>query len=131
MADGTGEQLISMIYVRIDPDTGEGEVASAGNIAAIISSSYGFRPLMDGNSPPLTCHIDARCEVSTFRIGSGEAFLAYGPGLISEPDAQSILGAELRGCMQRGDNHPLAAIRRSLADRCVERERGAMSIVRH
>ncbi len=126
----TGEQLISLLYARIDPETGEGEVASAGHINAIISSRYGYRPLMDGKSPMLTSHIDSRCEISTFRMEAGEAFLAYGPGLDANSVSQMTLGDQLRTCMQKSDRHPLAAIRRSLAGLPLEQERGAISIVR-
>jgi GAF domain-containing protein len=126
----TGEQLLSLLYARIDPETGEGEVASAGRITAMISSRYGYRPLIDGKTPPLTSHIDARCKSSTFRLQRGEALLGYGAGIGSDGVTQMMLGDHLRTCLQRGDSHPLAAIRRSLAEIPLQQERGAISIVR-
>ena len=126
----TGEQLVSLIYVRIDPETGEGEVTSAGKITAIVSSGYGYRPLADGKSPLLTSHLDSRCEISSFRMAAGEAFLAYGPGLDTGNRSQMMLGDQLRTCMQRDDPHPLAAIRRAIATIPLQHERGAISIVR-
>ena len=98
-----GEQLVSLLYARIDPDSGEGEVTSAGNITAIISSRYGYRPLIEGSSPLLTSHIDSRCEITSFRMSVGEALLAYGPGLERDERSQMKLGDQLRTCMQRGD----------------------------
>jgi hypothetical protein len=126
----TGEQLISLLYARIDPETGEGEVAAAGKVTAIISSRYGYRPLMDGNTPLLTSHIDSQCEIANFRLATGEAFLGYGPGLGEDGQSQQWLGDHLRACLQQGDAHLLAAIRRSLAAQPLEQERGAMTIVR-
>ena len=126
----TGEQLLSMLYARIDPETGEGEVAAAGRITAMISSRYGYRPLIDGKTPPLTSHIDAHCKTTTFRLQRGEALLGYGAGIGNDGATQMMLGDHLRTCMQRGDSHPLAAIRRSLAGFPLQQERGAISIVR-
>ena len=54
----TGDQLVSLLYARVDPETGEGEVASAGDLSAMIASRYGYRPLVHGDSAPLASGID-------------------------------------------------------------------------
>ena len=126
----TGEQLVSMLYARVDPETGEGEVASAGAITAMIGSRFGYRPLVDGCSDPLNQNIDVRGVADSFRIMPGETLLAYGPGLISDGATQTMLGDRIRALMQTGDTNPLAAIRRDLAGLDLNHERGAMTLMR-
>lgn len=126
----TGEQLVSLLYVRIDPETGEGEVASAGSITAMIGSRYGYRPLVDGCSDPLNHHIDARPVMESFRMVPGETMLAYTPGLIADGATQAMLGDRIRSTMETEDANPLAAIRRDLAALNLTQERGAVTLTR-
>ena len=126
----TGDQLTSLLYVRVDPDSGEGEIASAGQISAMVANRYGYRPLVDGHSEPLTSHVDAQFRATTFRMLQGEALLAYGPGLASDGASQAFLGDQIRGCMDRSDSGPLASIRRALAHHPLHHERGAVTLVR-
>lgn len=77
----TGDQLVSLLYARLDPETGEGEVASAGDLSAMIASRYGYRPVVHGDSAPLASYIDGRCATTTFRMMPGEVLMAYGPGV--------------------------------------------------
>ncbi|WP_218933412.1 PP2C family protein-serine/threonine phosphatase [Rubripirellula lacrimiformis] len=126
----TGEQLVSMLYARIDPETGEGEVASAGNITAMVGNKYGYRPLVDGRGEPLNSHIDARPTMRTFRLLAGETMLAYTQGMNTEQLTQRCLGTHLRRSMRAGERNPLAAIRRELASAPLTTERGAVSLLR-
>lgn len=126
----TGEQLMSLLYARIDPETGEGEVASAGKINAMIANRYGYRPLVDGCGEPLTSSIDPNCHTETFRMMPGETLLAYGPGMLDEGVDQMMLGNHMREAMRREDVHPLARLRRELARHNVNRERGVVALVR-
>lgn len=126
----TGEQLMSMLYARVDPETGEGEVATAGTISAMISSRYGYRPVTSGNGDPLNQHIDARIVTESFRMMTGETLLAYSPGMATGGINQARLGDSLRSAMQAGDLNPLAALRRNLADMPLNCERGAVSLMR-
>ncbi len=126
----TGEQLVSMLYARVDPETGEGEVASAGAITAMIGSRYGYRPLVDGCSDPLNQHIDAMATMESFRMMPGETLLAYTPGLIIDGATQTMLGDRIRTSMQTDDVNPLAAIRRDLAGLKLNQERGAVTLLR-
>ena len=92
----TAEQLMSILYARVDPESGEGEIVSAGSISAMIASRYGFRPMLDGPSDPLNTHIDARAVVKTFRLLKGETLMAYTAGFGSSGETQRMLGESLR-----------------------------------
>ena len=115
---------------RVDPETGEGEIASAGNVTALIANRYGYRPIVDGKGPPLTSHIDARCVAETFRMGRGESLIAYGHGVVQDGAQQRMIGESVRTSMQQGDFNPLASLRRQLAGKELRNERGLVSLVR-
>lgn len=126
----TGEQLASLLYARIDPETGEGEISSAGSIAAVIGNRFGHRTLIDGGSEPLNTHIDARFVSQSFRLASGETLLAYTRGVVLDGVSQSTLGEHLQTAMQAGDTGPLAHIRRSMVGLPLGHERGAVTLLR-
>lgn len=126
----TGEQLVSMLYLQVDPETGEGEVASSGTITAMIGNRYGFRPLVDGSSEPLNTHIDARCTTKSFRMMPGETLLGYNRGIVTEGATQTMLGEGIRTAMQSSDSNPLARIRRTLANLPLHQERDAVTLLR-
>ena len=126
----TAQQLISLLYLRIDPESGEGEVAAAGNIVAMIGGRYGFRPLVDGSAPLLTEHIDAHCYAETFRIGEEETLLAYTQGVLADGAGQRALGESLRDSMREQAANPLAMVRRRLAELPLQHERGLAAITR-
>ncbi len=126
----SGDQLLSLLYARVDPETGDGQIATAGKTQTMIASRYGYRPLADGRSEPLGTHIDTRPAVESFRLLPGEALLAYGDGLVADGANQQLLGEALRGAIRLGSQSPLAAIRRVLADRPLRHERGAGALVR-
>tara|TARA_R110002073_G_scaffold6540_8_gene38461 strand:+ start:7824 stop:9434 length:1611 start_codon:yes stop_codon:yes gene_type:complete len=125
-----GDQLMSMLYLHIDPETGEGSFASCGNLMAMISSRYGYRPLIDGRSEPLGTHLSARPTLDSFSLLPGETLLAYSQGLRLDGGTQNVLGDRLRGCLQTGDLNPLAAIRRDLVNQSLDHERAAITLVR-
>tara|TARA_R110002049_G_scaffold285698_2_gene466797 strand:- start:1495 stop:3063 length:1569 start_codon:yes stop_codon:yes gene_type:complete len=126
----TADQLTSLLYARVDPESGEGEIASAGSICAMVANRYGYRPLVDGRSEPLTSHIDAQFRTTTFRMTDGETLLAYGPGMMADGASQTLLGDQARGSMERGEKSPLATIRRALAKHPLEHERGALTLLK-
>ena len=126
----TMDQITSMLYVRIDPETGEGEIASAGNQIAMIAGRYGYRPAVQCSHSPLASQFDLNCTTSTFRMSSGEVLMAYGEGFAADGIDQMMIGNQLRASMQAGVKNPLASIRRFLADRPMDHERGAISILR-
>ncbi len=126
----TGEQLVSMLYALVDPETGEGEVASAGNLTAIIGNRFGYRPLVDGRGEPLNTHIDARPVTRTFRMLDGEMLLACTTGMIAAAGNVNWLGQQITTAMRNSEANPLAAIRRAMASVKVIGERGAVSLHR-
>lgn len=125
-----GEQLMSMMYVRVDPETGEGEIASAGLITAMIASRFGYRPVVSGQSDPLCSHIDTRSVQETFRLTAGEALLAYSPGMISPAMTHTTIGGLLHDAMKQANPSPLATVRRALAKMPFSCERGASVLIR-
>jgi hypothetical protein len=126
----TCEQLISLLYMRVDPETGEGQFAAAGAIAAMIGSRYGYRPLVDGMAKPLCSDFRASFVSDSFRMMPGEMMLAYGPGVAASGASQNLLGDSVRSAMQAGSVSPLASIRRTLAASPLEFERGAAALTR-
>lgn len=126
----TAEQLMSLVYVRVDPESGEGELVSAGSINAMIASRYGFRPMLERSSEPLNTHIDARPVVKSFRLLRGETLMAYTIGFGGDGETQRLLGSTLRDAMQAIDKNPLARIRRATAGLPLKQERGAVTLFR-
>jgi len=126
----TCQQRMSMLYVRVDPETGEGEFASAGSITVMIGSRYGYRPLVDGRGEPLCSDFRVQFISDTFRMMPGEALLAYSPGMEGSGATQLMLGESIRTAMQRTDKNLLATIRRQLANMPLSQERGAVTLMR-
>lgn len=129
----TGDQIVSMLYAHLDPETGEGQIASAGSIQAIIAGSRGFRPLCSGHqSDPLASRIDCRVASSGFRLQAGEVLVAVNQGVLDHDNglSQSAWADVVResiGC----DGAPvLSAIRRALANKAATMERAGMMLFR-
>ncbi|TWU36064.1 PP2C family protein-serine/threonine phosphatase [Novipirellula artificiosorum] len=127
----SGDQLMSMLYFQIDPETGDGSFAAAGSITAMISSRYGYRPLVDGRSESIGVQIDVRPATGSFSLLQGETLLAFTDGLSVDGATQTFLGDCLRTSMAAADKNPLAAIRRKMVDRPLTKERGAMTLLRN
>ncbi|MCO8121949.1 SpoIIE family protein phosphatase [Stieleria sp. TO1_6] len=125
----SAEQLVSLLYARIDPQSGEGEVAVSGNIDGLIAGNYGYRPLIASGGRPLATSMDADCYESTFQLGEGETLLACGAGVMAEGISQKTLGCCLRSAAQSNQN-ALAVIRREMAAFPVCRERGLVTLSR-
>lgn len=126
----TGEQLVSLTYAHLDPETGDGIVASAGSINALISSRYGYRPLISGLSVPLNTSMDSNAENHEFHMLQGETLLAYTQGFGAAGTDQMTLGGHIHSAMQLGDSSPLAMLRRKLIDLPLTEERGALTLLR-
>ena len=126
----TGEQLVSLVYAHVDPETGDGVVASAGSIGALVSSRYGYRPLVDGNSDPLNTRMDTNASSDEFHLLRGETLLAYSKGFAMAGADQMALGGHIRTAMQLEDRSPLAMLRRKLVDLPLGQERGALTLLR-
>ncbi|WP_162276001.1 PP2C family protein-serine/threonine phosphatase [Roseimaritima ulvae] len=71
----TGDQLVSLIYANIDPETGEGTLASAGSAQAMILSRYGFRAITKA-SEPLCSFPDYSPSETIVRLSPGEVLWA-------------------------------------------------------
>ena len=126
----TVDQLTSLLYARIDPETGEGEIVSAGDIDAIIGSRYGYRPVIAPSNEPLASRMDVNSNATTFRMMPGEVLLAHTSGIKSDGATQMMLGNRLKESMSNDDHCPLASVRQMLANVSMQHERGAISILR-
>lgn len=129
----TGDQIVSMLYAHLDPETGEGQIASAGSIQAIIAGSRGFRPLCSGHqSDPLASRIDCRVASSSFRLQPGEALVAVNEGVLDHASglSQSAWADVVRESVVCEGAPVLSAIRRALANKAMTRERSGLMIFR-
>ncbi|TVP98582.1 MAG: hypothetical protein EA381_12150 [Planctomycetaceae bacterium] len=129
----SGDQIVSMLYGHLNPETGEGRIASAGNIQAIIASSRGFRPLRSGSqSDPLGSRIDGRFSDSEFRLHPGEVLVAVNAGVLDPETGLSQAGWAdcVRHSLTQSDVPVLSAIRRALAGKTTTRERAGLMLLR-
>lgn len=128
----SGEQVVSMLYAHLNPETGEGKVASAGSIQAIIASSRGFRPLRSGTQgEPLGSGLDGRFSAVEFRLQPGEVLVAVNAGVLEAETglSQSEWADCVRQAMAPNDQQVLSAIRRALAAKPAQRERGGLMLL--
>lgn len=129
----TGDQLMSMLYIRLDPDTGEGEIASAGSIQSIIASSRGFRALSVGReSEPLASRIDCRPYHTAFQLQPGEAIIAVNACVLDDVLGinQTELASIAREAISRRNSPILASLRRALVRKPLEDERAGIVLLR-
>lgn len=126
----SAEQLVSMLYARLDPSSGEGEVVAAGKIHAMLAGRNGYRPLSIGHGYPLASGIDANACATTFHMTEGEILLAHGQGVMDDGVSQELLGNVLRESARQLTPQPLPAIRRAIADIPNMHERGLLSMTR-
>jgi hypothetical protein len=124
----TGDQLVSLLYAVIDPETGAGEIATAGHVASIIASRYGYRPVVGDSHPPLGTLIDPLFSVNSIKMSPGESLLVYGKGWGNNAQMQLVMGEALRDSFLDKQFNPLATIRRKRASTKPERERGAIAL---
>lgn len=123
------EQCVSLLYARVDPETGEGELASAGSVSGLIAGPYGYRPLIQPGSPPLASELDPECFETTFNLADGETLLGFGSGLEREGISQQLLGCTLRKACQ-SDQNVLSLLRREIASFPNRHERGIVALSR-
>ena len=129
----TGDQLVSMLYIKLDPETGEGELASAGSIQAIIASSRGYRPLCAGReSEPLASQIDCRPYHTAFQLHAGEVIVGVNGSVLDEllGITQTELATVVRNAIPRRNSPILSSIRRALAIKPLEEERAGIMLMR-
>lgn len=129
----TGDQIVSMLYAQFDPESGEGQIASAGSIQAIIAGTRGFRPLCSGQqSEPLASRIDCRFASNSFRLQSGEVLVAVNEAVLDLEHgiSQSTWADVVRDSVIRDGAPVLSAIRRALADKSLVKERAGVMIYR-
>lgn len=81
-------QTLSILYAQLNPDTGEGAFASAGNLTGLIASRFGYRPLVTPNMP-LGSQIEANLRMHNLRLSPGETMLLHTPGLVIQDNAPS------------------------------------------
>lgn len=125
----TVDQLVSLLYAHLDPETGEGQVASAGHLSGVIAGRYGYRPLVSGGGRPLASSFEVECVESTFHLGIGESILTYGGGMEKDGIGQDLLGCCLRSSAQSGQD-PLPLLRREIAGFPNRYERTMLSLSR-
>lgn len=129
----TGDQIVSLLYAQFNPETGEGRIASAGKIHAIIASERGFRPVCSGTqSDPLGSSIDGRYADAEFRLQPGEVLVAVNAAVL-DPETgltQADWADCIRNAISSHDQPVLPAIRRGLAGKPTTKERSGVMLMR-
>jgi len=129
----TGDQIVSMLYAHLDPQTGEGQIASAGSVQAIIAGSRGFRPLCSGaQSDPLASRLDCRVASSVFRLHANEVLVSVNQGVLDHETGltQTAWADIVREAVVRDGAPVLSAIRRALASKTSIKERAGIMLFR-
>jgi sigma-B regulation protein RsbU (phosphoserine phosphatase) len=129
----TGEQIVSLLYAQFNPDTGEGRIASAGKIHAIIAGERGFRPVCSGaQSDPLGSSIDGRYADAEFRLQPGEVLVAVNDAVLDQETGltQADWADCVRNAISLQDVPVLPAIRRGLAGKSTTKERAGVMLMR-
>ncbi len=129
----TGDQLLAMQYIKFDPDTGAGELATAGRLASLVASTRGYRPLTMGDECDwLGSQIDFRPHTMHFQLSQGEALLCVNQSVMCETNglSQTELGSLCRKAMSGSKRSILPAIRRVLASTPLEVERAGFTLWR-
>lgn len=129
----TGDQIVSMLYGHLQPETGDGCLAAAGSMQAIIVGPRGFRPLASGGvTDPLGSRIDGRFQSTEFRLQPGEVLVVVNRGVLDAKSGltQAAWADCVRQTVQQNDMAVLPAIRRALADMPLTRERAGMMLLR-
>ncbi|MCH1496666.1 MAG: SpoIIE family protein phosphatase [Rubripirellula sp.] len=126
----TAEQLLSLLYARIDPFSGEAELACAGSLQAVVGNRYGSRSVCTPVSDPLNTAIEVDPVVESFHLQPGETFLAYTSGLAQSFSGSASISHALQDAMAAKDQNPLARLRRQIAKNELVHERGAVSLLR-
>jgi phosphoserine phosphatase RsbU/P len=127
---GSIQSCISLMYGNIDPDDGSGRIAVAGNLQALIAGRYGYRPLCGNGGSPIGIHIECAVKRFDFQLQPGESLIGYGNGWLMDGISQQGIGSAVFDAARLKSQHPLAALRRAVADAKLASERGAISLTR-
>lgn len=125
----TGDQLVAMLYAQWDPDSGEGEFASAGDMQAIIVDQRGYRPLCHAAASPLLASSpDGQWASHRFRLQPGEALVAVNAAVLHRRYgiSQTRWAQAAREALQQPAAPILATIRRQLAGKNSPEERAGV-----
>lgn len=126
----TSEQLLSLLYARIDPFSGEGEVALAGSLEAVIGNRFGSRSVFSQVSDPLNSSIEVDPVIESIHLQPGETFMAYTQGLAESFSGTLSIKGGLQDAMAKEDLNPLAMLRRQIVNKELSHERGAVTLLR-
>lgn len=140
----TGDQLLAMFYAQLNPETGEGTFATAGDLGGMITSQYGFRPLFEPTQS-IGTQIDFRPRENPIRLAQGETLSVFTSSLVERACgerecltengekhlSQQRFAEIVRGAGDVGPKEQLAALRRAMAAaRPMKRDRAVVSLKR-
>jgi phosphoserine phosphatase RsbU/P len=119
----TGPQQMALLDGRIAPDTGDYDLAAAGNINALVIGKYGFRPIASA-ARPLGTEPDVRPATHQGRLQPGEVLCLTSASVLADqtqPESGRITQSELAGAVQSHlpctAEEIMAAVRRSACRR--------------
>lgn len=124
----TGDQLLSLLCAHLDPKSGEGWLASAGSVAAMVLSQYGYRSLTS-SSQPLCSFPDFHATESELRLQPGEALWLATGDMMEAPDDQTHVWTQhhihqrVIDAWQGGAREIIPSIHRELARQAAPGER--------
>ncbi len=80
---GAEDWAANATLIQMDPDTGRGSLATAGNNQIFIISHRGFRPL-GSSSKPLATSPMLQCQLSKFVLQPGEVLIGMSSNLVAQ-----------------------------------------------
>lgn len=103
------DELATMLYVELDPDSGTAAMVCAGHPRPLVVSAGGARYLEPAIGAPIGIMGTGRYSEQTFRLTPGDVLLLYTDGLVDHrgvplDDAAERLLQEARDHHQRGDS---------------------------
>ncbi len=127
----------ALLYAKINPDSGEADIAWAGNIPVLIASRYGYRPVCNATAP-LCSHPDLQPHSTHIRLEAGECLMIGTPGLFKPPGveapgrlSQQDLAGIVRAHLSEKPADILSTIRREIAIKQKLKEERALILCQH
>ncbi len=127
----------ALLYAKIDPDTGEGDVAWAGDFPVLIASRFGYRAVCE-SCPNLCSQPDLQPRSQHLRLQPGECLVVATPGLLRLPTiehpgrlTQQEIAGIVRDHLQQKPSEILSAVRRQIATTKRVREERGLVLLQH
>lgn len=122
-------QTLSLMYARLDVESGVGDIATAGAFQSIVASRHGHRPLSIADDRRMGLDFEADFQTTEFQLQQGEVLLGLNAAVLRAADADQV-GRVVRDGMKSSAVSPLGNIRKHIKTNPLTDERGAIALVR-